>query len=481
MNGVIGANSRRWPRTMIAPALAATLLSGCATVNLSAGFSDVGATVEQRTGMKLFWNNGTELDREAEERLGQLLKEKLTAERAAQIALLNNRELQAVYAALGVAQADLMQAGLFKNPLFDAAVMFPVGGGRPDLELTVVMGFLDIFYVPLRKRVAAGRFEEAKSRVAGAVLGLAGQVKTAFYSHQANEQQIELRQSIVEALTASTEIARRLHEAGNISDLDYARERVLLAGAKLELRRAETAERQSREQLNILLGLWGEGTAWQTERRLPELPKEPFDAADLERLAIERSLDLTLARQRVAVAGEQLGLHRATALLPDLDLGSRGERNEGAWQAGPVLEFPIPLFDQGQARTGQATAELRRMQQEYYALAVRVRATARAVRDHLQAARDRALYYRDIVLPLQELVVNEAQLHYNAMQVGPIQLLRAREQQIDTAAAYVEALRDYWLAHSDLAQLLSGKLPQGNGTGGMRVSAERSRIDAAGH
>ena len=182
------------------------------------------------------------------------------------------------------------------------------------------------------------------------------------------------------------------------------------------MRRAETAERQSREQLNVLMGLWGDQTAWQTERRLPELPQVPVETDGLERLAVERSLDLAQGRQRIAVTGEQLGLNRATALLPDLDLGSRGERNEGAWAAGPVLQFPMPLFDQGQARIGRAAAELRRAQQDYYALAVRVRATARAVADRLEGARDRALYYRDVVLPLQELVVNEAQLHYNAMQ-----------------------------------------------------------------
>ena len=112
------------------------------------------------------------------------MNEKLSADQAAQIALLNNREIQSVYAELGVAQADLVQAGLLKNPLFDAAVIFPVSGGRPDLELTAVMSFLDIFYLPLRKRVATSRFEEVKSRVTAAVLVFAGQVKAAFFGHE---------------------------------------------------------------------------------------------------------------------------------------------------------------------------------------------------------------------------------------------------------------------------------------------------------
>ena len=175
-----------------------------------------------------------------------------------QIALLNNRELQTTYSDLGVAQADLVQAGLLKNPLFDASIRWPTpGGGKPELDLRAVVSFLDVFYLPLRKRVAAARFEEAKTRVSGSVMDFAARVRTTFLVHQTNEQMLELRQMIVQALTASFEVSRQLQEAGNIADLDFARERALLEGGKLTLRSVEVAVRQSREELNILMGLWG--------------------------------------------------------------------------------------------------------------------------------------------------------------------------------------------------------------------------------
>jgi len=439
-------------------------LNGCASVALNAGFDEVKAAVEERAAIKIYWNNGTDLDKEAAEKLGSLLKDKLTVDDAVQIGLLNNRELQAVYSDLGIAQADLVQAGLLNNPIFDGAIKWATpGGGKPDLELAVVMNFLDIIYLPLRKRAAAARFEEAKTRVSGMVLDFAARVRTAFLMHQANQQMLELRQTIVQALSASLEVARRLTEAGNITDLEFARDRALAEAGKLALRSAEVAVRQSSEELNTLMGLWGKQTEWQTDERLPEIPQQPIQTEELERVALNRSVDLLNARQRLVSAGEQLGLNKATALIPESHMGALGERTDGAWEVGPVLEFPIPLFDQGQARTGRAAAELRRAQQEYYALAIRIRSMSRAVRDRMEGARDRASYYRDILLPLQERIVNESQLQYNAMQLGPIQLLRAREQQIETGAAYVEALRDYWLARAELAQLLSGRLPGGDG------------------
>jgi cobalt-zinc-cadmium efflux system outer membrane protein len=453
------------------------LAGGCAPVALDAGFDDVRAAVKERVAVEIAWAPQADPNEEIDGKVRSLLEGRLTAEKAVQIALLNNRELQAVYSDLGVARADLVQAGLFRNPIFEAAVLFPVShGGRPDLELTAVMNFLDVLYVPLRRRVAAARFEEAKSRVTGVVLDFAARVRTAFYSHLANEQMLELRQAIVEGLEASFEVARRLHEAGNISDLDLARQRAELEAGKLALRSAEVAVGQSREELNALMGLWGKDTGWQSARRLPDIPEQPLETEDLEGLALGRSLDLLSARQRIVVAGEQLGFDRRTALVPELEGGSVAEREEGAWEAGPAIELPIPLFDRGRARVARSLAELRRAQHEHYALAVRIRSRARALRDRMEGARDRALYYRDILLPLHERIVNESQLQYNAMQIGVAELLRARERQIETAAAYVEALRDYWLARSDLGQLLSGRLPP---NGVLRAPAARpARIEA---
>jgi len=365
-----------------------------------------------------------------------------------------------------LAQADLVQAGLFKNPVLDAAVFLPLSGVRPDYQLSVVIGLLDALYVPLRKRVAAALSEEAKFRVTGAVLDFAAQVRSAFYVHQANEQLVELRQTIVAALSASLDVSRRLYEAGNITELDLARDRAQTEEAKIALRSAEIAARQSREQLNILMGLWGADTEWTIDPRLADIP-ERLDVEGVEGFALDRSLDALLARQRIIVAGQQLGYTRATALIPDLEVGAGAEREgEEGWKVGPSIAFPIPLFDQGQARVGRALAELRRAQQEYYALGVRIRATARAVQDRIDGARDRALYYRDILLPLRERIVNEGQLYYNAMQIGIFQLLREREQQIETAVAYVDALREYWLARTDLSQIASGRLPATNGARG---------------
>lgn len=438
-------------------------LSGCSAVAVDpqAGFPQVSQVVNDRAGKEIAWTPGAEEMSPALEMIQVRLKDGLSEEEAVQITLLNNRDLQAVYSRLEIAQADLVQASLLHNPVIDAITGFPIGGGVVDLSFGAAMDFIDLLYVPLRKRVAAARFEEVKLRVAAEVLDFAWRTRTAFYRHQANEQMLEMRRQVALSTAASFELAQRMREAGNLRELDLASERALAEEAKLNLRLAEVTIRESREMLNALMGLWGEDSQVWTAIpiRLPEPPREPLNAERVESRAIERSLDLAAAERLIVAAVENVGFDRVSALFPELIVGGKGERDGSEWEPGPTFTIPIPLFDRGQARIARAQAELRQARELRSALAVRIRAVTRSTRDRLAGHRDRALHYRTVLLPAYDRVLQETQLQYNAMQVGPLDLLRAKEQQIEAAVRYIDALRDYWLAQTDFAILLAGRLP----------------------
>lgn len=438
-------------------------LGGCAAVAVDphAGFPQVSQLVTERTGKEVTWTPGTEEAPPALEVIEARLKDGLSEDKAVQIALLNNRNLQALYTRLGIAQADLVQASLLHNPVVDAAAGFPVGGGIVDLTFGGAMDFIDFLYVPLRKRVATARFEETKLRVAAEVLDLAWRTQTAFYRHQANEQMLEMRRQVTASTAASFELAQRMREAGNIRELDLALERALAEQAKLDLRLTEVAVRESREQLNEFMGLWGEeaGTWELASARLPDPPRESPDGARFEARVIERSLDLAAAERLIAAAAENVALDRASGLFPEVVGGGKGERDGHEWEPGPTFTLPLPFFDRGQARVARAQVELRQARELRHALAVRIRAVARSTRDRLAGYHDRALYYHDVLLPVFDCVLQETQLQYNAMQVGPLDLLRAKEQQIEAAVRYIDALREYWTARADLALISAGRLP----------------------
>ena len=279
-------------------------LTGCASVDLRAGFPEVSAVVEERAATKIVWNRRTELDNEAAEKLRALLQKKLAADDAVQIAMLNNRDLQAIYTDLGVAQADL-PGGLFE---YDPRAPYCFRcRGPTDLQLSVYQ-LLDALYVrsangwppPGSRKPSFGSPGPSRPRGAGSA---------GFHEHQANGRCGAAADDRPGA-PASWEVSRRLHEAGNITDLDQARDRAAAEVSRLALRSAEILVRQSREHLNDLMGTWGEQTVWEIDGRLPDIPAEPLPVNGLERVALSRSIDLSQARQRIITAGQQLGYDR---------------------------------------------------------------------------------------------------------------------------------------------------------------------------
>ena len=435
--------------------------AGCASVQKDAGFGDVRRLAGDRTGQTVRWNQGSSQDDEVASAVRVLLAKELTADEAVQIALLNNRSLQATYEELGIAQADLVQAGLLTNPIFSISARWTDGGpGGTNLELGITQQFVDLFALPLRKKIAAARFEQTKLRVAGEVVSVAADVREAFYRLQGAEQMLELRRSVLDAAAAGVDASQRLRDAGNITDLNLATEQATLEQARIDLSQAEADVLDDREHLTSLLGLWGNDVGFRIGRHLPDLPATDVPSEGLEAIALRQRLDLLSMQAQTESLAQSLGLAKNFALLPDVQIGVDSEREpDGSWMTGPNLSVPIPIFDAGQAATGKARAELRQSQHAYYAKAVTVRSQVRAAVNRLSMARRRAIQYRDVLLPLRQRIVDQTQLQYNGMLTGVFQLLQAKRDQIETGTQYLSTLRDYWIARVDLERAIGGNFP----------------------
>jgi cobalt-zinc-cadmium efflux system outer membrane protein len=376
---------------------------------------------------------------------------------------LNNRNLQATFEDLGIAQADLVQAGLLKNPVFDLNVRIPDRSpSKTYLDFSVADSFLDALLIPVRRKLADAHFREVKAKVADEVLNLAAQTQEAFYRYQGAQQMIELRRTSAAAADAALGAAQKLHEAGNISDLDYTSQQAQEARARIELANAIAEADEERETLNGLMGLWGRRTGWKIGGHLPDLPATEIDSKGLEVLAITQRLDLAAAGEEVVVQARALGITVQTRFFTDVDAGVEAEREtDGQWRIGPTISAPLPIFDQGQAAIAKGTAQLRQSKERYLALAVAIGSQVRAARTRLFNARAKALFYRDQLLPLQQQLLAETQRHYNGMFVGVFQLLQAKRDQTDAAREYIEACRDYWIARAELERAMGGRLPTG--------------------
>jgi cobalt-zinc-cadmium efflux system outer membrane protein len=430
--------------------------AGCTSFREDAGFEEVGQLVGDRVGKEVAWSTGGEEDKEVQGRMRTMLARELSADDVVQITLLNNLELQATYQELGIAQADVVQAGLLTNPTLSLERRF---SGRAT-EADVTQSFLDVFLVPLRQRVAGANFEAAKLKVAGDVVEHAFDARLAYFELQAAMQLVEMRRVVAAASEASAESARRLREAGNTRAIDVQREELAAAEARLELATAEGEVVQNREQLNRLMGLWGHDTGWNVPSRLPELPADDAIPEQLEPIAVGSRLDLQSARRELEGLGESVGIAQITALIPDLTLTAHYEREpEGSSTTGPSVELPLPFFNWGRAASGQARARFIQAERRYAALAIEIRSHVRAAYARMGVARAKATYYRKRVLPLLEQALKQTQLLYNGMFIGVFELLEAKRSQVDAATKYIEALGDYWSARTELEAALGRTLP----------------------
>lgn len=446
-------------KTILAAAVA--LLAGCASTSPKEPFKDVSRDVATRSGHTIHWNQATDDDKAAERAIDRILAGELTADGAVQVALLSNPSLQAKFEELAISQADLVQAGLLENPSFTfGRTAWEAEHIAPNLFASVEQDFLGILTLPLKKRVAATELEATKLEVGDHVLELAAEVREAFYAAQAAEQVVAMRRLVDEASQMSSELARRQYDAGNMSDLALSTELSLAAQTSLDRKRAEGEAAVLRETLNKRMGLWGPRTAWKMATRLPELPAAEPALEHLESLAIGQRLDVAAARRNVQAMQYALGLAKTTRWVGTVNVGVEAGRlrHNRRFSFGPSVTLEIPLFDQRQAQIARLEAFVRQGESELRALAVDVRSDVRSSRARVLTARSVVEDYRKVLVPLRESVVRFSQEQYDAMLLGAYQLIQAKQAEFDAYREYIEALRDYWIAKSDLERAVAGRV-----------------------
>jgi len=416
--------------------------------------------VQDRSGKDVRWEKDQTARELALEDTHRFLRKSLNIDTAVQIALLNNRSLQASIEEVGLSAADLLEASTFPNPRFDLAVRVP---DKPPSGTYVAYGaaidFLSVIMIPLKKRVAKDQLEAAALRVAHETLELISQVKIAVYSLQASQQLLHRFKLIAETNAAALDLAQRQHEAGNISDLTLAQQQAASSRSRLDIVMTDAEIRQNRERLNRLLGLWGSDVNWQLADELPPVLGAELPLGGLEHLAISQRLDLQADYLSIQSQAKNLGLTKAFRFVGALDFGIESERETDAQtRTGPTFAIELPIFNQGQARIARGEAALRQAQDRFEALAVDVRSQIRELRDQVVSKREIAQSYQEQLLPLERRILNESLANYNAMQISDFELFATKAEEERTEREYIEVVRDYWIIRTQLEETVGGNL-----------------------
>ncbi|MEO7851377.1 MAG: TolC family protein, partial [Rubrivivax sp.] len=242
---------RVMPRRGIASVLGLLLLGGCASFSSDGGFAPVQDAARQHLGADAVQPRDDAEREQLDQRVAELLVQPLTAGSAVQIALLNNRGLRAAYQQLGIAEAELVQAGRLPNPGF--SFERKSAGGVLDIERQFSISVAHLIAMPLTLKLERRRFEATQRIVTQRMLELASDTRKAYYSALAAEESMGYVRQVLSAAEASADLARRMAQVGNWSRLRQAREEGFYADAALNLARAGQAQAAARERLIRLL------------------------------------------------------------------------------------------------------------------------------------------------------------------------------------------------------------------------------------
>lgn len=266
------------------------LVQACAEFSPDGGMATVATAVREQVGAETtkIANEGDAAVASA--RVAALLRETLSPESAVQIALLNNRMLQADYNDLGLAEIASVEAGLPPNPKLSLS---RIGGPSfVEWEVRVIGNILALGTLSARKEMARERFALAQQAAIATTYRIALDTRRAWIAAVAAQETAGYLEQARLAADATADLMRKLGETGGATKLEQARAGAAYAEVVAQLAQARLRARQAKDTLARIMGLWGAVQEARIPSRLPALPRVVNGIPTVEAEALANRVDL---------------------------------------------------------------------------------------------------------------------------------------------------------------------------------------------
>lgn len=423
--------------------------------------ADVSKEVEARTGHKI--NTATKAPGWALPE-GVSPDDGLTEDEAVAIALWNNPELQSELTALGLARADLIQAGQLSNP--SLTLIFPFS--TRILESVANWPFEALWQRPKRVAAAKLELERVGETLVSRSLDLVRDTRLAYADYTVAQRRASLTAEAVRERGEIATIINARFRAGDISELETS-------AARLDARLAEEQATRfahdvviARDRLRALLGAANRDPGFEiilspatqtaivdqpasvkTSAAAPATPVSSGQSETLNEL-IEQALDarpeLKAAQLAIEAAGRRAKWERSRILAVSAIAKEYG-RGVNGFEQGPGAQIELPIFNRNQGGISRAEAEIERAARQLIAARQRVVAEVREAFTQLTQARESHQLWRARVAPSLEDDIRSAERAYKAGDVSYLFVLEttrrltdARLREADLQAATARSL-----------------------------------------
>lgn len=459
------------------------VLAGCASIPADRGSSAASALVAKRSdGAQSVQFGVAQKDIQAE--TDELLAVPMTVTDAVRLALLNSPRVRMFYAELGLAQADVYDASRLSNPSL-GYLRTAASGGASKETWSLSQSFTELLFIHYRTRLGQGELRQVQQRIAHEVLALEADVRSAYYQYVGAELIAQMTDNHMRLVEATSQYAQQLFDAGNISRLQLNYERAQGSEGLIRTRKAMIDAQLAFSKLMTLLGLSVTGEDSQElsrfELRLPLPSAVTIQISDLQEWAQAQRLDLAALRGHINLLEDSAKHVSRWHWLGGARVRTEHEHDSGsAAFTGVGAEVELPLFNQGAGNVLRADASLEMANARINQLQLEIRNDVAVWYAATQAALANVEEYRTRLLPMREQIVALSQQQHDYMLIGTFELLTTRQQEMDAYQSYLEAVRDYWVAHSELLRAAGGCLPQGGGGDDTGISIGTEILEA-GH
>lgn len=466
------------------------VLGACATAipgaytEPKAGFANVASQVSPAIGKQTVFAE-TQAENEALRKQVHAMvhRKTISADTAVQVALLNNKGLQASYANVGLSAAEAWQQSTPENPVVSLGIL---GIGAPELgayraiEGLIRANILDATTRKQRRAIADANFRQAQLEAVNDTLALANQTRQAWVNAVSAFETVSYLKRAKATSDAGSELARRLGETGALNRAGQAREQAFNAELAGQLARARLDATMAKEELTRLMGLWGTEVNYFVPDALPALPRSIGRVTGVEAKALRNRVDLRVAKLGLEAQAKAFGLTDQTRIVSDLEivggfeLEREAEDGETESETTPQveIEFAIPIYDTGKARMRKAELMYLQSANVLAEKAVDVRSEARGAEAAYHASYKIARHYRDVLVPLRTTVEEEGLLSYNGMITNTFELLTDVRQKLAASLEAANAKRDFYIAQANVtAAIYGGGVAGGGGGEGAAVAA----------
>lgn len=361
------------------------------------------------------------------------LSDGLTEDEVIAIALWNNARFQADLQALGFARADLIEAGMLRNPVL--SLLFPLGPKQLEATLNLPIDFF--WQRPYKIAIAKLHAEKVAEKLVQNGLNLVREVRISFTNLHLAKQKSGIITEEVLLREEIAEIASARLRAGDVSELEETAFRLMAAQTRERAIRLTADAKNETIHLNQLLGLILNSSEIQIQISPLDFLEVP-GTEELIQKALASRPDLRAAEIAVEAAGKKIGLEKAKIFNLTGILDANGEGKEG-FEMGPGLQVMLPIFNWNAGPRKRAHVELEQASRNY--LVVRqgiVADVLRAYNDFL-AARESLEILQNEIVPAAETANESAEKAYEAGETPYFEYLEFKQGLLNTRMREAEA------------------------------------------